>query len=56
MPGEYDSFALSFIHSKLRKECKEDYLKVGGSKAGIRLQTVKIMCSLEGGHPLEGGI
>lgn len=36
-------------------EEKEDYEKMGESKAGIDYRTVKIMCFLEGGHTLERG-
>lgn len=33
----------------------DDYLRMGGGKAGIGLQRVNgIMCSLEGGHTPEG--
>lgn len=46
---------------KLRRTRKENYIKVGESTAGIGLQIVKIVCSLEGGHTfrrrgLKGGI
>ena len=40
---------------ELRKEGKEDYGKVGGSKEGIGYRLVyKIMCSLEDGYASEG--
>ena len=32
------SFAVSFMHLKLRREYKEDYMKVGESKVGIGSQ------------------
>ena len=41
---ENNSFAVSFIHLRLRREPKEDYTEVGESKAGIGLQDRKIMC------------
>ena len=45
-------FAVSFMHLELRRE---DYRKVGGSKAGIGLQLVnKIICSLEHGYTSKG--
>lgn len=52
-----NNFAVSFMHLKLRRGHKEDYMKVGEkSKAGIRLQDInKVVCSFEGGHILEGG-
>ena len=34
---EKDSFAVSFVHLKLRQEPKEDYMKVGESKVRIGL-------------------
>lgn len=51
---EKNSFAISFMHLRLRTECKEDYLGVGESKArqGLHYRVVKIMCSLEGGDGL----
>ena len=33
--GEKNSFAVSFLHLKLRRGCKEDSRKVRESKAGI---------------------
>lgn len=33
-----DSSAASFIYLGLRRECSEDYMKVGESKVGIGLQ------------------
>ena len=35
---EKHSFATSFMHLKLRRESKEDYSKLGDSKAEIGLQ------------------
>lgn len=35
---EINSFVVSFMHSRLRREFKEDCMKVGESKAGIVLQ------------------
>lgn len=32
------SFAVSFMRLELRRKGKEDYIKVGESKAGIELQ------------------
>lgn len=34
---ENKSFAVYFIHLRLRREPEEDYMEVGESKAGIRL-------------------
>lgn len=35
---ENDSFAVPFIHLLLGREHKEDYMRVGESKIGIKLQ------------------
>lgn len=35
---ENNNFAASFMHLKLRRESKENYMEVGESKAGIGLQ------------------
>lgn len=44
------SFASSFKHVKLWTECKEDYMGVGESKAGMDDRIVnKIKCSPEDG-------
>ena len=46
---------VSFIHLELRQEHKEDYGKVGESKAELGYRTVNtIMCSLESGYASEG--
>lgn len=34
---ENASFAASFMHLELRRQCKEDYMRVGESKAGTGL-------------------
>ena len=34
---DYDSFAVPFMHWKLRRGCKENYMKEGESKAGAGL-------------------
>ena len=45
MPGskisnvlESNSFAASFMYLKLRRGCKKDYMEIGESQVGIRLQ------------------
>lgn len=43
-----NSFATSFLHLKLRRGHKEDYMETGKSKAGIG--------SDEGGYVLVGGV
>lgn len=49
-------FAVSFMHLELRRELKEDYMRVGESKVGFKYRIAnKIICSLESGHALEGG-
>lgn len=35
---ERDNFAVSFMHLKIRRELKEDYMKRGESKVGTELQ------------------
>lgn len=37
---ENDNFEVSFIYFELRRESKEDHLKMGESKNGIRLQEI----------------
>lgn len=67
MPGskissdlENDCFAVSFIPMELRREHKEDYIRVGKSKAekSLRLDYIervnKIMCSFGGGFASKG--
>ena len=45
------------MHLELRWKPKEDKMKMGESEVRIGLQIVnKIMCPLEGGHTLEGGV
>ena len=48
---ENNSFALSFMHLKLRREFKEGYSKMGESEEGLCLKMMEIMCS----HVLERG-
>lgn len=54
-----DCFAVPFIHLELRREYKEDYLKVGESKVGKSLLDYRIVnkilcCSLEDDYFSEG--
>ena len=50
-----NSFTTSFKHLKLRKEHKEEYLKVGARKVGLDYRIVKkIMCFLKGGYAFKG--
>ena len=52
---ENDSFAVSFIHVELRRDCKRDYVKVGESNVGSVYRIVnKILCFLEGGYASQG--
>ena len=45
---ENNSFAVSFMHLKLRGEHKEDYMEVGKSKVGLGYKVAdKIMLSWE---------
>ena len=53
---ENNNFAARFIYLKLRREHKEGYTKVGESQVGAGLQTVKVMCSLEGGCTYFKGV
>lgn len=50
------SFVVSFIHLKLKRESKKDHMKVEESKQALDYRMVKIICSLEGGYILEGGV
>ena len=38
---ENDSFEVSFVHFKLRRELQEDYMEVRKSKIGVGLQYSK---------------
>ena len=44
---ENNGFAVFLIHFKLRRECKEDYTKMGGSNLG-NYRIVQLMWSLGG--------
>lgn len=43
-----NNFAVFFIRLKLRRGYNDECMGVGESKAEIVLQSIKIMCSLEG--------
>lgn len=45
---ENNSCTVSFMHLRLRRKCKEDYVKVGGSKVGIGLQESETQALEEG--------
>lgn len=54
MPGnkipnapESDNFAGSFMHLKLRRGYKEDYMKVEEARQGLVNRIIKILYSLE---------
>lgn len=50
-----DSLAVSFVYLKLRRECKQGYVKVGESRWGWDYRKVnKIMCFFESGYAFEG--
>lgn len=38
------------MHLRLRRECEEDYVRVGEREAGLDYRLVKIACSLEDGR------
>lgn len=49
------SFVVPFVHLELRRESKEDYMKVGESKVGLDYRIVqKILYSLECAYASEG--